>query len=43
MIVRRSNLLLDALQQMQKVSFDPRKRLNVILYIRCIYEFSLNR
>uniref|UniRef100_A0A1X7VIP2 Uncharacterized protein n=1 Tax=Amphimedon queenslandica TaxID=400682 RepID=A0A1X7VIP2_AMPQE len=30
MIVRRSNVLLNALQQMQKATFDPRKRLNVM-------------
>ena len=30
MVVRRSHMLRDALQRMQKVSFDPRKKLNVI-------------
>ena len=30
MVVRRSHVLRDALQRMQKVSFDPRKKLNVI-------------
>lgn len=30
MVVRRSHVLRDALQRMQKVSFDPRKKLNVM-------------
>ena len=48
MVVRRSNVLLDALRQMQKTTFDPRKRLDVSIDIEqctCSYinHFSYDR
>ena len=32
MVVRRSHILSDTLRRMEKVTFDPRKKLNVCVY-----------